>query len=319
MSWLIYGLIVLNSSFDIIFQKEYWHVELSPNIFNELKKQIKLYRKKISQLSFIGENIDFPGTFNTTNKDGIQLKFVFESFARNCFVIYSDPTEDPTELYERIKKIRKIFIERYGLKLHRITDHEELSELEIIVNEIMISLSKISIIGLPGVGKTTIARLVATGDPSLEYSPTIQPHIAHAGRSISDLLKHVNIKEDDEWLFIGNKVIVVHDMPGQRLLRGTWNVYLRGTDGLLLVVKSLLDEVLKSKKVLEFARSIVPNAIVWGIANFQDLPNALPPNVVGKLLGIPTFGMVAIDPSKRNEMIEIIRRLCIAKEVDYLP
>lgn len=309
---------VLNSAFEIVFKKEFWPVKISKRIMDELRIKINEYRRKISHLTFIGESIDFPGEFDIINEDHMKLKFVFETFAKNCFVIYSDPTENVDELYAKIKNIRKLFIQRYGLKLYPITDPEQINELDKILNEQLVSIAKISIIGLPGVGKTTIARLVATGDPSLEYSPTIQPHIAHAGASISDLLKHVNIKEDDEWLFIGNKVIVVHDMPGQRLLRGTWNVYLRGTDGMLLVVKSLLSEVLQSKKVLEFAKSIVPDAIVWAIANFQDLPNALPPKVVEKLLGVPTFGMVAIDPSRRDEMIAIIRKLCIAKEKEYL-
>ena len=45
---------------------------------------------------------------------------------------------------------------------------------------------------------------------------------------------------------------------------------------------------------------------VIAIANKQDLPGSMRPESVQDLLGVPTFGMVAIDPKQRLNGYKLI-------------
>jgi hypothetical protein len=49
-----------------------------------------------------------------------------------------------------------------------------------------------------------------------------------------------------------------------------------------------------------------PSAIVWAIANKQDLPGALAPSLVQRVLGVQTYGLVAIDPRYREVLYKIL-------------
>ena len=54
------------------------------------------------------------------------------------------------------------------------------------------------------------------------------------------------------------------------------------------------------------------NMLIVGIANKQDLPNKLSTKFVQKILDIPTYGMIAINPNYRAMIHEILNE-CIEK------
>jgi signal recognition particle receptor subunit beta len=77
-------------------------------------------------------------------------------------------------------------------------------------------------------------------------------------------------------------------------------------DAVIVVTDSTYENVMKSKKMVRFARENAPCARIIGIANKQDLPDTLTPEQVEQILQIPTHGLVAIDMSVRERLLEIL-------------
>ena len=70
---------------------------------------------------------------------------------------------------------------------------------------------------------------------------------------------------------------------------------------------SPLENVLNSKDIIDLIRRKDIAAQLLAIANKQDLPGALSPQLVQRILGIRAYGMVAIDPNNREKALEIIK------------
>jgi signal recognition particle receptor subunit beta len=82
-----------------------------------------------------------------------------------------------------------------------------------------------------------------------------------------------------------------------------------------LVTDSTLENVLQSKDILEFLKEHDSLSDVVVIANKQDLPGALQPSIVQRLLNMKTFGLVAIDPNDRLKALDIIQK-SLERDVD---
>lgn len=83
---------------------------------------------------------------------------------------------------------------------------------------------------------------------------------------------------------------------------------LRGTHIILLVTDSTVENVLQTKRVfMGMIKKQKPDAIVYGIANKQDLPKAMDKKLVARVLGIDKcFNLCAIDPSERKRLRNVI-------------
>jgi signal recognition particle receptor subunit beta len=55
-------------------------------------------------------------------------------------------------------------------------------------------------------------------------------------------------------------------------------------------------------------KTIEPKAIIIGIANKQDLPNRLSPQEIESILGVKSYGLVAIDTSYREKIIDVVAK-----------
>ena len=69
---------------------------------------------------------------------------------------------------------------------------------------------------------------------------------------------------------------------------------------------STLKNVLATRDILEVVRKNASSAIVWAIANKQDLPGALSAKLVQRILGVQTYGLVAIDPRYREVLFKVL-------------
>ena len=143
--------------------------------------------------------------------------------------------------------------------------------------------------GKGGVGKTTTLHLLLGDTPPTQYVPTIALNL-----------------ETVENIRFGNYSLVLWDFAGQERFRNLWRFYFHGADVIFLVCDSTLRNVLISKDILRLIKRDAPKVPVFVLANKQDLPNAMKPEVIQKILGIPTFPMVAIDKERRNEMLRIL-------------
>jgi len=74
----------------------------------------------------------------------------------------------------------------------------------------------------------------------------------------------------------------------------------------VVVTESFPKAVLKTRQLLEKYKDNLRGIKVIAIANKQDLPGSMRPASVQDLLGVPTYGMVAINPKERLNGYKLI-------------
>jgi ADP-ribosylation factor protein 1 len=149
---------------------------------------------------------------------------------------------------------------------------------------------KLTLAGYGAVGKTTIFKLLKGVAAPAAYFPTIGANV------------------DREDILIRNSRIRVWDLAGQEQYHRTWPIFLRNSKLVLLVTDSSRTNVEKSKNLLNLVKTIEPKATIIGIANKQDLPNRLSPQEIESILGVKSYGLVAIDTAYKEKIIEVVAK-----------
>ncbi len=154
-------------------------------------------------------------------------------------------------------------------------------------------LMKVTFIGSPAVGKTTMLRLLSRDFIDKFYFPT------HG----FDLK---TIKLDDY-------TVKLWDFGGQTSYLKTYSRdYLLGSDVLFLVTDSTPRNVLNSRELINYATHFVDEECpIVAIANKQDLKKndgRMTPERVEEILHVKTYGLTAINPSERLKLMNIIRK-----------
>ncbi|MHA1584980.1 MAG: ADP-ribosylation factor-like protein [Promethearchaeota archaeon] len=157
--------------------------------------------------------------------------------------------------------------------------------------------AKISIVGTPAVGKTTLSRLIRGQQISGMYKPTMGFKL---GNTDVDGIKF------SFWDFGGQKAYLKQHL----------SKYVYGSDIIFVVTDSTPKNVLTTKELVDHSKDLVEDSCeIIAIANKQDLDGHLAPDRVEDVLHIPTFPMVAIDKNNRQHMIELISKLMHYVEV----
>jgi len=218
-------------------------------------------------------------------------KFIYSFTDRIMIVICTDIDEDEQEIYPILENIFSQFLDKYEdlFKNDKWNGERNIfREFKESIDKIVLGPIKISILGYGGVGKTTLTRLIIGKEINLEYVPTITADIATYDK-------------------LGKRKIVLWDFAGQIQFTELWDSLLKETRIVLLVTDSSYKNVQDTKLIMEkFIEKKEGNMLIIGIANKQDLPNKLSTKFVEKILGIPTFGMIAINPNYRVMIHEII-------------
>ncbi|MFX0067729.1 MAG: GTP-binding protein [Promethearchaeota archaeon] len=153
----------------------------------------------------------------------------------------------------------------------------------------LVDIAKVSVVGFGGVGKTTLLKLLLDEEVPIKYNPTLMVNIKN--------LKNVETPVKT----------IVWDFAGQQGFGRFWSLMIRDSDIIMVVTNSSILNVTRTKKrIMSLIQNYNPNARVIAIANKQDLPHSLNPEVVGRLLGVSTYGTVAIDPSTRKFLLKIL-------------
>ncbi|MGY5859028.1 MAG: ADP-ribosylation factor-like protein [Candidatus Thorarchaeota archaeon] len=261
------------SNKEILATTKYWPVDIPNEALDEFvstREDLRTEHDEVAELALtVGE-----------------YKFHAEDIIPDVLLVFvTDKDEDESSIFEKVqaaKKVLKKGLTKSGLE-HIRKNFERLIEPSVVTR------LKIALVGEGGVGKTTTLHLLLGDTPPLQYVPTIALNL-----------------ETVENIRFGNYSLVLWDFAGQERFRTLWRFYFHGADVIFLVCDSALRNVIISKDILKLIKRDAPKVPVFAMANKQDKPNAMKPEVVQKILGIPTYPMVAIDKSRRDEMLRIL-------------
>ncbi len=241
---------------------------------------------------------------NETNKvhqimvDRYKLSFMFHNDLQLIFILVTDVTEKDDVIETQIKKAKNEFIDLFPEDLIISSDSmDDFKAFTPITDAIHRELRpKIAICGYGGVGKTTITKLIKADEIPTEHIPTISGEIS-------------TIK-------IGKLHFYLWDFAGQEQFSFLWPQFLKGSDAVLLVTDSTLNNIDKSRYFLKLVKNEVPNARFAVIANKQDIPNSLSTLEIESFLNLEkVHGMIAIDPNNRIKMLSIIAEVLEISEI----
>ncbi|MFW9874698.1 MAG: ADP-ribosylation factor-like protein [Candidatus Thorarchaeota archaeon] len=202
------------------------------------------------------------------------------------FIFITDINDEVHRSKQELEKLKKEFLETFGDSLENL-DPVLMEILDPIIDTTHRNLkTKISLVGFSGVGKTTTTNLICADEIPSVHIPTITGKIS-------------TVK-------IGKLYFHLWDFAGQEQFSYLWNDFILGSDAVLLITDSTLENVEKSKFFIELVKERAPYAHTAVIGNKQDLPEALSIEKIQEILGLKTYSMVAIDSKNRDKMIQIV-------------
>ncbi|MHA1794306.1 MAG: ADP-ribosylation factor-like protein [Promethearchaeota archaeon] len=152
-------------------------------------------------------------------------------------------------------------------------------------------MNKVSFLGAPAVGKTTLLKLLSGQQIPNQYIPTQG--------------------FDRKFVEFNGNSIFTWDFGGQRGFLPFYRDYFMGSDLIIVVTDSTPINVLKTKQLVEWARKIhedESDCNIIAIANKQDLNGHMSADRVANVLGIPAYPMIATNTRNREELLKIIKR-----------
>jgi len=225
---------------------------------------------------------------------------VFKKMGNLLAIVIADELDNKKILEHYAERILKLFLAKYGPNLENWDgDVSSFSEFIKFVEKMVLSPKgalKIVFVGSPGVGKTTLIKLLS-GEENLtgKYIPTL----------VTDVRKMTEVLTLD-----GEFDVFVWDIPGQAVFKELWKLYLKDADLIVLVTDSTKEDLPRVQKLIDEIRAKYAKkdsqATVIVIANKQDLPTALKPEEIEKTLGIKAYNSVAIDKSYRPKIMQVL-------------
>jgi small GTP-binding protein len=216
-----------------------------------------------------------------------RVSYITEKKANLIFLFVTSLTDKFENIQKELVRCKNEFLNLFEDILQHRFDAKTFEVFDPTIDSIHKNLRpKISLVGFSGVGKTTITRLIKADEIPMQHIPTITGDIA-------------TIK-------IGKLHFHLWDFAGQEQFSYLWNNFIKGSDAVLLITDSTLENVEKSKYFLELIKEQAPHAQSAAIGNKQDLKGALSSVQIENILGLKAYSMIALDPSNRDKMIQII-------------
>ncbi|MFX1375831.1 MAG: ADP-ribosylation factor-like protein [Promethearchaeota archaeon] len=261
-----------------------------------LKEENMLYNKNFGKSISIEDFQKLIQEINEEAKKGTNLdsydyfkyKIVYSQVEDEglMFIFITDVNDDFERSNEELEKLKKEFLGTFGDSLESL-DPVLMEVLDPIIDSIHRNLkTKISLVGFSGVGKTTTTNLICADEIPSVHIPTITGKIS-------------TVK-------IGKLYFHLWDFAGQEQFSYLWNDFIFGSDAVLIITDSTLENVEKSRFFVELVKEHAPYAHTAVIGNKQDLPEALNIDKIQDILGLKTYSMVAIDAKNRDKMIQIV-------------
>jgi small GTP-binding protein len=274
MNVMIHSTVLLrNKTSRTIASTEYWTVKVP-------RKDIKEFLKAREELLKVAKG-----------KKGISLNvagnkyFVEEVNPEVLLIFITDIDENDRTVSEKIFSAAKV--------LEEIVEQKKIAfvkkNFEKLISPFVHTKLKVALVGEGGVGKTTTLHLLMGKRPPIQYIPTIALSM-----------------EVIENIHFANYSLVLWDFAGQERFRKLWKLYFQGADIVFLLTDSTLRNILISKDMFTMIRRNAPHVPIIVIANKQDMPNALDPSIIERIIGAETHPLVAIDLTYRNEILKLL-------------
>lgn len=256
-----------------ISSTEYWTTKVP-------RKDIKEFLKAHEELLKV-----------TSGKKDISLNIGGNKyFARNVtpdvlLIFITDVDENDRSVSEKIEVATKALAEIIEQKKMAFVK----KNFEKLINPFVHSKLKVALVGEGGVGKTTTLHLLMGKQPPTQYIPTIALAM-----------------EVIENIHFANYSLVLWDFAGQERFRKLWKLYFQGADIVFLLTDSTLRNILISKDMFQMIKRDAPHVPIIVIANKQDMPNALDPSIIERIIGAETHPLIAVDLAYRNEILKLL-------------
>jgi small GTP-binding protein len=258
----------------VVVRTRFWRIEFTDS---DIKEFLAGYKDLMTTQGISSDTPIYVGqnkVFHSPVGDSLLLIFVTDG-----------RDEDRVINYKVRESAGRIATALRGNSMSYIRDN-----LEDILGELIFTRLKISFVGGGGVGKSTLLRLLFGKEPAPGgYVPTINVAV-----------------DSSETIQFGTFLVTIWDFAGQAVFQDLWGFYFQGTDIIFLVTDSSFRNVMNTKTLLRSIRKEAPAVPLFIVANKQDLPESMKAEKIKRLLGAPTFAMVATDKTRREEFIRFM-------------
>ncbi len=270
---MIHNLLLIDKETgNVLAKNKFWDIEITDADIQEFLTTLNELADAIDELGDLPLHVG-------------ESKFFFKILDNLILVFCTDHTEDERSTSEKLNQALEILeetLEDYDIDY-------VIENFATLMKEVVITKLKVSLVGEGGVGKTTLLHLLLGDTPPQQYVPTIALNV-----------------ERVEGIRFGTYELVLWDFAGQERFRSLWKFYFQGSDIIFLVTDSTLRNIIVTKEILKLIRRDAPKVPLFVIANKQDKPGAMKPEVIQRILGVQTYPMVAIDKKRRDEMLRLL-------------